>query len=340
MTCRPRHGRLHSAAAPNTTWRSLSNCCLVWAMGCCIVALGGCRPKDGLSAGDALQGRLVITGSSTMAPLVAEIGRRYEQQHPGVRIDVQTGGSSRGITDARRGTADIGMASRALYSDEMDLANHTIARDGVCLILHATNPVEELTDEQVVSIYTGRVTNWRQMGGPDARITVVNKAAGRSTLELFRDHFQIDVATIQAHVVIGDNQQGIKTVAGDPHSIGYVSIGSAQYEADRGVPIKLLSMGGIPATEATVRDGSFPLARPLNLVTRRAASREGRVAWLPSAIPVHRSGLASIGRDQREPERLESAAQAASLLEAFIGFATSGEVAKLVEAHSFVPISE
>ncbi|MFQ5655795.1 MAG: phosphate ABC transporter substrate-binding protein, partial [Planctomycetota bacterium] len=196
--------------------------------------------------GDRLRGRLVITGSSTIAPLAAEVGKRFEGLHPGVRVDVQTGGSSRGIADAREGLADIGMVSRALKEEERDLLAFLIARDGICTIVHRSNPVDLLTDRQVVEIFTGRITSWKQVGGRASAITVVNKAEGRSTLELFLRHFRLMNSEIEAHVVIGDNEQGIKTVAGNPGAIGYVSIGTAEYDAAHGIPIKLLPVGGVP----------------------------------------------------------------------------------------------
>ena len=87
-----------------------------------------------------------------MAPLALEIGKRFESLHPGIRVDVQTGGSSRGIADAQRGLADIGMASRALKESESDLHSFTVARDGICLILHGTNSIQSLSDDQVVAI--------------------------------------------------------------------------------------------------------------------------------------------------------------------------------------------
>ena len=120
-----------------------------------------------------------------------EIGKRFESLHPEVRVNVQMGGTSRGIADARKGLADIGMASRDLKADEDDLQRFLIARDGVCLILHSTNPVTELSDEQVVGIYTGQIENWKVVGGTDAPITVVNKAEGRSTLEVFAGYFHL-----------------------------------------------------------------------------------------------------------------------------------------------------
>ncbi|MDE2366482.1 MAG: phosphate ABC transporter substrate-binding protein [Betaproteobacteria bacterium] len=248
--------------------------------------------------GHADSQKLVLTGASTIAPLVSEIARRFESRYPGTRIDVQSGGSSRGINDVRNGTADIGMVSRSLKPEENDLRAHTIAWDGVGVILHASNPVAALSQQQIRDIYTGGIVNWKTVGGKDAPITVVNKADGRSTLELFLNHFKLKNSDIKPHVIIGENSQGIKTVAGNQNAIGYVSIGAAEYEARQGAAIKLLPLDGIPATTMSVRNGTFPLSRPLNLVTRGAPE-----------------GLA------RE----------------FIEFARSAPVHDLVEAHYFVP---
>ncbi|MBW4541948.1 MAG: phosphate ABC transporter substrate-binding protein [Myxacorys chilensis ATA2-1-KO14] len=228
------------------------------------------KPSNSTGATDQPQGKIVLTGSSTIAPLTAEIAKRYEAEHRGVRIDVQSGGSSRGIADARQGTADIGMVSRSLKDNEKDLQAFTVANDGVSVILHKDNPVRQLSDQQIVDIYTKKITNWRAVDGQDAPITVVNKAEGRSTLELFAQYFKLEPKTIQADVVIGDNEQGIKTVAGNPNAIGYVSIGSAEYGTTHGTPIKLLPVKGVEASINNVANGKFPISRPLNLVTKTA----------------------------------------------------------------------
>lgn len=238
-----------------------------------VVTIGGIACSDRSSPAreadpNQLQGRLIMTGSSTLAPLVSQIAKRFEQVHPKVRIDVQTGGSSRGIADARRGTADIGMASRPLSEHEQqEMVPYVIARDGVCVIVHANNPVRELTDRQIRDIYTGKINHWHQIAGPNAQITVVDKAAGRATREVFVKHFKIDSKTIQADLVIGDNEHGIKTVAGNPHAVGYVSLGAAQSSAQRGVPVKLLPVGGVEASTANLAAGRFVIDRPLVLVT-------------------------------------------------------------------------
>jgi phosphate transport system substrate-binding protein len=237
---------------------------LVLAVG--LFGMSACTQGGG-TGGSAEPVKLVLTGSSTVAPLAAEIAKRFEAMHPQVRVDVQTGGSSRGIADVQGGLSDIGMASRALKGSEAGLFPHIIARDGITTIVHADNPVRQLSREQIVRIYTGQITNWNQVGWKNRAITVVNKAEGRSTLELFLAHHGLKSSDIRAHVVIGDNEQGIKTVAGNPGAIGYVSIGTAAYDAKHGVPIRLLPVDGISASIDTVADGSFPISRPLNFVT-------------------------------------------------------------------------
>lgn len=263
-----------------------------------LMSMGAC---DNSPATNPATHKLVITGSSTLAPLILEMGKRFEAKEPAVRIDVQTGGSSRGMSDLRQHLADIGMVSRALREDEQDFYGTVIAYDGIGLITHRTNPLTALDRDDIIGIYTGQITNWNQVGGTDAPITVVNKAEGRATLELFLHYFNLQSTDIQADVVIGDNEQGIKTVSGNPHAIGYVSIGTAEYDAAQGIPIKLLHLGETPASLKTVQDGRFPLSRPLTLVTRD----------IPSGTT-----------------------------KAFIDFAKSPETYDLVANHYFVPLAE
>jgi phosphate transport system substrate-binding protein len=246
------------------------------------------------------KGKVTITGASTIAPLVSEIVHRFEEKNPGVRIDVQTGGSSRGIMDARSQAADIGMVSRGLKENEKDLQAFTIARDGIGLIINSANSVPRITRAQVIDIYKGNVRNWKQIGGSDLPITVVNKAEGLSTLDLFLEYFSLKTSDIKADVVIGDNEQGIKVVAGNPGAIGYVSVGTAEYNVEAGTPIRLLSLGDVPATTVNVANGTYSALRDLNLVTKNP------------------------------PE---------GLIKAVIDFAQSPEVDDLIREQYFVPVA-
>ena len=211
---------------------------------------------------------LVVTGSSTVAPVAAELATRFEKTHPGVRIDVQSGGSSRGIADARSGLASIGMVSRALKSDESDLHVVTIARDGVALVVHASNPIDALERDQVVALYRGEIERWTELGGGDQAPVVVHKADGRATLEVFLAYFGLDPREVVADVIVGENEQAIKTASGNPNTVAYVSIGSARVNRANGAPIKLLDVDGISASLETLREGRYPISRPLNFVLR------------------------------------------------------------------------
>lgn len=269
----------------------------------CVVT-GGCGERELATASPSenylVGGKLILTGSSTVAPLTGEIGKRFEVEFPHARIDVQSGGSSRGIADVRQGLADLGMVSRDLKAGEKDLVSFVIARDGIGIIVHESNPVERLSNEQITSIYTKKIKNWGEVGGENAPIIVVNKAEGRSTLEIFLEYFSLRNSEIGADIVIGENVQGLKTVAINSNAIGYVSIGAAEFDIAKGAPIKLLPLNGIAATADAVATGEYPLSRALNLVSRS------------------------------QPEGLS---------EAFIAFARSAQMKPVITELGFVPVA-
>lgn len=245
--------------------------------------------------------KLLITGSSTMCPLIAEIGKRFQSLHPGVQIEVQCGGSGRGISDAREGKADIGMVSRSLTAKEKDLYGFPIARDGISIILHKDNPVKSLSDAQVTGIYTGKITNWKRVGGKNAPITVINPKKGYSSAELFTHYFNIDYEDIKAAVVAGDNPTRIAAVVGNPNAIAYVSSGEAERKAHAGMPIKPLPFKNIMPTNRNIVTGNYPITRPLILVTKEFPS---------------------------------------GLVKTFIDFCLSSAVVDIIELYDFVPYED
>lgn len=243
--------------------------------------------------------KILITGSSTVAPLAKELARKFEEANKNIRFDVQTGGSSRGIMDVRRGTNDIGMISRSLKANEKNLISHLIARDGIAMIVAKSNPVAELSEEQIKNIYLGKIKNWRDVGGKDAKIDVISKAAGRSTLELFLKHFSLKYRDIKASSIIGDNEQAVKALLRSKNAIAYVSIGTAEYHMSKNADLKTLPLRGIEASSENVKNNSYPLSRELNFIT------------------------------QKKPE---------GSLKNFIKFSQSKAVFSLIERQHFVPI--
>ncbi|MES2645027.1 MAG: phosphate ABC transporter substrate-binding protein [Myxococcota bacterium] len=211
---------------------------------------------------------LTLAGASTIQPVVEIAGQAFEAAHPGARIDVQGGGSSVGISSTRSGLAAIGTVSRPLKPEESDLTATTIGLDGIAVIVHADNPMTAITKEQVVSVYTGATNTWTALGWDDHAITLVNKEEGRSTRELFEGFFLLKDRFAANAVIIGPNGQAITTVAGNPYAIAYVSIGSAAFAETQGATIKRLSLDGVAATVENVANETYPLMRPLNLVTK------------------------------------------------------------------------
>lgn len=236
---------------------------------------GGCGPsqptESSSRASVSLGGRLTIAGSSTVAPLVGEIAKRFEMLHPDVRIDVQTGGSSRGIADVALDRVDIGMTSRELRTSEMTgVRSHVLAIDGVAMLVHADNTLTGLTDDQVRDLLRGVASHWSQIGGSDRPVTLVNRANGRGETDVVLGHLGLDPAQVKPDLVAGENQHAIKTVASDPAAVTFISLGAAELEAQRGVPIKLLAWNGVPATIDHVAAERFPVRRRLILVTADA----------------------------------------------------------------------
>jgi phosphate transport system substrate-binding protein len=215
-----------------------------------------------------LGNRLLLTGSSTMCPLIAEVGRRFQELHHDVHVEVQCGGSERGIRDIREGKSDIGMASRPLHASEQDLYSFPMARDGVSVIESKKNPVEALSNAQVAAIFTGKIRNWKEVGGRNAPISVVLREKQKSSTELFMRYYQLKETDIRGRVIAGDNPVTIRAVASNRNSIGYVSSGQSERVAASGVPIKILPVNNVMPTRRNIITGNYPISRPLSLVTK------------------------------------------------------------------------
>jgi len=208
-----------------------------------------------------------MSGSSTVAPVMIEIVRLFEQGGDKPRVFVETGGSSRGITDLRKGLTDIAMVSRSLKASESDLVAHTVARDGIAVLVNANNPVSELSTENLKAIFTGKISNWQDVGGNDREIFVVSKGEGSATSVVLNEYLDISADQVSGDIVAAANAHMIKTLSLTPDGIGYVSIGAASVDIALGVPVKLIPLGQIPATLENVSNGSYKATRPLNLVT-------------------------------------------------------------------------
>ncbi|OAI39236.1 hypothetical protein AYO40_01310 [Planctomycetaceae bacterium SCGC AG-212-D15] len=250
--------------------------CLTFLAAFALIGCGGDEDTRDLGR-KQVAGKLVLSGSTTLGPLMADIARRLNQLYPGLEVEVRKGGSTRGIQDARHGTVNVGMSSRSLQAAERELHSFAVARDGVCFLVHKDNPVTGLDREQELAILTNKVKNWKEVGGRDTPIVVVARSEGRSEVELMTNHFHIKPADIKAQTKVGDNQDAVAAAANDPNAITFMSVGEASEEAKKGKPIKLLASEGVAATPENVATSTFPITRPLILVTRELPTGASKV---------------------------------------------------------------
>jgi len=211
--------------------------------------------------------KLQIAGSTTVLPVAEECARAFMEKHPGSRIFVSGGGSSHGVKAVADGTVDIGTASRDLKSSETDshpdLVAHGVAKDGVAVIVHPSNPITDLTMEQLQGIYTGTITNWKEVGGTDSGIMVVTREEGSGTRDCFEQAVMKPIkAEITDHGIIQDsNGKTRATVAGSAQAIGFISLGYVNSD------VSALRLDGIEPTVESVVDSSYAISRTLWMIS-------------------------------------------------------------------------
>ena len=222
--------------------------------------------KDSTSAdssSSSLSGTVATDGSTSMEKVIGYLSEAFMQENPNVKVTYNPTGSGSGIEAVGKGSCDIGLASRDLTDDEKSsgLTQTTIAVDGIAMIVNPDNGVDDLTIDQIAQIYTGAITNWKDVGGSDGDIVVIGREAASGT----RDGFETITDTkdkckyAQELTSTGDV---IQTVAGNPNAIGYASL------ADLNDSVKAIKVGGVAPTEDTVKDGSYKIQRNFNLITK------------------------------------------------------------------------
>jgi len=215
-----------------------------------------------------------VTGSTTVLPAAQAAAESFMRNDKNADIMVSGGGSSVGVQAVGEGTADIGMASRELKSSEKekypDLIQHVIARDGIAVIINKDNPVESLTMAQVKSIYKGEIANWNEIGGDDMEIVVVGRDSSSGTRETFHELVMDKEDFVPTQMEKNSNGAVQQTVAHTPGAIGYVGLGYID-ETIKAVQIDTDGNKVMPTIE-NVQNGSYPIARSLNMFTKGQAT--------------------------------------------------------------------
>ncbi|BAP61384.1 phosphate ABC transporter periplasmic binding protein [Methanococcus maripaludis KA1] len=239
-----------------------------------IVGFSGCTESGVNNSEEVQKFSLKISGSTTVLPIAEEAAKQFMTKNKNYMIEVTGGGSGLGVKEAGENLNDIGMASRDVKSSEFEiypsLQVFGIAKDGVAIIVQPENPVSSLTQEQIIAIYAGEITNWNEVGGNDAPITVYTRDEESGTREVFFEKALNKGNITKKAVVVASNGAMKSSVKADVNGIGYLSIGyldssvtGCEYE-------------GVLPTEANVVSGTYTVSRTLNIITNGEPSQEAK----------------------------------------------------------------
>ncbi len=239
-----------------------------------LALLAGCgnQANDNTNTGDnsvnnnggaaAISGTVSTDGSTSMEKVIGALSESYMAVNKDVTVNYNPTGSGAGITAVQGGTCDIGLSSRALKDEEKaaGLKETVLAYDGIAIIVHPDNPVSDLSIEQIAQLYTGEITNWKDVGGNDAQVVLIGREAASGT----RDGFESITGTkdkCQYRQELTSTGDVITAVSQNPDAIGYASLASIKDS------VKALNVDGVTPSEASVKDGSYKVQRPFVLVT-------------------------------------------------------------------------
>ena len=210
----------------------------------------------------SVSGTVSTDGSTSMEKVIGALSESYMAANKDVTVNYNPTGSGAGITAVQEGTCDIGLSSRALKDEEKaaGLKETVLAYNGIAIIVHPDNPVSDLSIEQIAKLYTGEITNWKDVGGSDAEVVLIGREAASGT----RDGFESITGTkdkCQYRQELTSTGDVITAVSQNPDAIGYASLAAIKDS------VKALSVDGVTPSEATVKDGSYQVQRPFVLVT-------------------------------------------------------------------------
>jgi len=225
---------------------------------------GFIKVSDGSST-EELSGIIAIAGSTTVQPIASAAADAFMELHSDVTVTVQGGGSGTGVTQVGQGTVDIGNASREIkgseYVEYPNLVPTAVAADGVAVVTHPGNSVSNLTKDQIAQIFTGAITNWSEVGGPDEEIVVIIREDGSGTRTTFEEIVHKGVDPSDEALQKPSNGAAKTTVSQTPYSIGYIGLG---YVDDT---VKAISVDGVAPSETSISNGTYSISRFLYMIT-------------------------------------------------------------------------
>ena len=217
------------------------------------------------AAAGTLSGNVATGGSTSMKNVIAALTEGFAEVEPGVTVSYDPTGSGAGITGATDKTLDIGLSSRALKDDEKnDVDGTTVALDGIAIVVNKASKVADLTVDQLKQMFTGEITNWKDVGGDDGEIVLVGREAGSGTRDGFESIVDVKDACKYAQELTATGAV-ISAVEANPLAIGYASLSAV------GDTVKAVTVEGVECSEDTVKDGTYKIQRPFVFVTNDSA---------------------------------------------------------------------
>jgi len=213
--------------------------------------------------------KIVIDGSTTVGPIAKAFAEYYMKNNPGVNITVSESGSGNGAKSIVNGSCQVASMSRLMKANEYEAAigsevlpvTHVVALDGIAMIVHPGNPVKKMTVDQVKQVYLGKIANWKQLGGPDKPIIIISRDTNSGTYETFEGKVMKGEKIAKNCEYVGSNGAIRQRVQSTPNALGYVGIGFIDNT------VKALEINDVYPTPETVRKGTYPIARPLYMIT-------------------------------------------------------------------------
>ncbi len=241
---------------------------LVTMVGATFVGCGSNSENNTASSKDTTT--ISISGSTSVGPLMEKIQEKYEEENNNATLEIQQNGSGAGIKDVISGISEIGMSSRELKDEEKgSVQGTTVAYDGIALLVNPENPVKNISLEDVKKIYTGEITNWKEIGGDDAPIVVVSREEGSGTRDAFQEIVGYESEELLKDATISDGSGAVKTtVAGNKNAIGFASF---EYIDNT---VSALNINDVEPTADNVKSGDYKLSRPFILVTKEDSLTE------------------------------------------------------------------
>ena len=222
--------------------------------------------------------KLTISGSTTVLPIAQAAAEVYMDNHPEANISVRGGGSSIGIASVLAGTVEIGNASRHAKTKEkanarengIKLFENVIAADAIAMVVNSVNNINNLTIQQIQDIYSGKISNWKELGGKNMPIVVISRDTSSGTYEVFNNMVMQGVNTKSGSLSLGSNNSVVSTIKNSPGAIGYAGLGYLNSS------VKTVDVEGVKASKATVNSKEYPVSRTLHMFTNGKPSGEAK----------------------------------------------------------------